>query len=69
MTTIVKIFPAAENGSTSRKPTVVTVVTVWYSASSAVKPSTTYPIVPAVVTAARATIASPKRRHSATPGG
>ncbi len=37
---IVKIFSAAPKGITSRKPTVVTVVTVWYTASSGLKPST-----------------------------
>ncbi len=29
MTAMVKTLPVAESGSTSRKPTVVTVVTVW----------------------------------------
>jgi hypothetical protein len=36
---MVKIWPAGESGSTSRKPTVETVVTVWYAASSGSKPS------------------------------
>ena len=41
ISTMVKIWPAALSGRTSRKPTVATVVTVWYNASRNVKPSTT----------------------------
>jgi len=36
---MVNTWPAAESGRTSRKPTVATVVTVWYSASRSVNPS------------------------------
>ena len=38
---MVKVFPTALSGRTSRKPTVVIVVTVWYSASRTLKPSAT----------------------------
>ena len=38
---MVKTWPAWVSGCTSRKPTVATVVTVWYSASSGPKPSAT----------------------------
>ena len=41
MSAIVNHFSASPNGSTSRKPTVVIVVIVWYIASSTEKPSTT----------------------------
>ena len=41
MTAIVNHCSAAPNGSTSLKPTVVIVVTVWYSASSGLMPNTT----------------------------
>ena len=41
MSTIVNTWPVSDSGSTSRKPTVETVVTVWYSASSHAKPSST----------------------------
>ena len=41
ITTIVNHCSAAPNGSTSRKPTVVIVVTVWYRASSGAMPRAT----------------------------
>ena len=39
MTPIVNTFSAVPNSSTSRNPTVVIVVTVWYAASRGEKPS------------------------------
>ena len=41
MSAIVKTWPASSSGRTSRKPTVATVVTVWYTASSHENPSKT----------------------------
>ena len=38
---IVKNFPPVDSGCTSRKPTVATVVTVWYIASTNPKPNAT----------------------------
>ena len=38
---MVNIFPAVPSGCTSRNPTVVIVVTVWYTASRRPYPSTT----------------------------
>ena len=38
---MVKTWPAPSRGSTSRKPTVEMVVTVWYTASRGANPSST----------------------------
>ncbi len=35
---MVKIIPFRESGRTSRNPTVVTALTVWYTASSRLNP-------------------------------
>ena len=68
MRVMVKSSPAVVRGRTSRKPTVATVVTVWYRASIRVNPSIRYPIVPKTVTISRAPTAVVMRRRLFTRG-
>ena len=49
--TIVNHCSTIVNSSSSRNPTVVTVVTVWYTASVNDMPNTRYPRVPITITA------------------
>ena len=60
---MVKIFSGPSNSPSSRNPTVVTVVTVWYAASSTDSPSSQYPTVPATNTSTTMSVASRSRAN------
>src|SRR4051812_20317248 len=68
MSTIVKRRSRADIGSTSPKPTVEMVVTVWYSAFIGEKARSRYPIVPIAVMRPRAARPSRARRRASTGG-